>query len=61
MLLAVQGVVGGLQYELELPAEIVWVHVVLAAMTWVAILFTVAAAGKPAPRAVATREAAPAS
>ncbi len=52
VLLATQGVVGGLQYELELPAEIVWVHVVLAAMTWVAILFTVAAVGKPLARGV---------
>jgi cytochrome c oxidase assembly protein subunit 15 len=50
VLLAAQGVVGGVQYKLELPAEIVWVHVVLAAMTWVAILRTVAAMGKPAPR-----------
>jgi len=30
VLMAVQGVIGGLQYALELPAEIVWVHVVLA-------------------------------
>ena len=34
LLLAAQGVVGILQYELELPAEIVWFHVVLAALTW---------------------------
>ncbi len=60
VLLAVQGVVGGLQYKLELPAEIVWVHVVLAAMTWVAILVTVATIGKPAPRGAPVREAAPA-
>jgi cytochrome c oxidase assembly protein subunit 15 len=60
VLLALQGVVGGLQYKLELPAEIVWVHVVLAAMTWVAILLSVAAIGKPAPRGVRSREAAPA-
>lgn len=60
VLLAAQGVVGGVQYMLELPAEIVWVHVVLAAVTWVALLFAVAVAGRPAPRAVATHEAAPA-
>jgi cytochrome c oxidase assembly protein subunit 15 len=46
-LLAAQGVVGGVQYELELPAEIVWVHVTLAAMTWLAVLWSVAAAGRP--------------
>jgi cytochrome c oxidase assembly protein subunit 15 len=50
VLLAVQGAVGLIQYTLELPAELVWLHVVLAALTWVAILFAVAAAGRPAPR-----------
>ena len=60
VLMATQGVVGGLQYKLELPAEIVWVHVVLAAMTWVAILLTVATVGKPAPRGVRSSEPAPA-
>jgi heme a synthase len=57
VLLAAQGVVGGLQYKLELPAEIVWVHVVLAAVTWVAILLTVATVGRPAPRSVRTEPA----
>jgi len=51
VLLAVQGVIGGLQYELELPAEMVWVHVALAAGTWVAILRAVAAAGRPEEKA----------
>jgi cytochrome c oxidase assembly protein subunit 15 len=63
VLLALQGVVGGLQYALELPAEIVWVHVMLAATTWLAILWTVAAVGMPLPRGVPARsgsEAAPA-
>jgi cytochrome c oxidase assembly protein subunit 15 len=46
VLLAVQGGVGALQFALELPAEIVWVHVVLAALTWLAILWTTAAAGR---------------
>jgi cytochrome c oxidase assembly protein subunit 15 len=45
-LLAAQGVIGGVQYKLELPAEIVWVHVTLAATTWLAILWTVAGAGR---------------
>ena len=39
VLLAVQGAVGGIQYALEAPAEIVWVHVVLAALTWIALLW----------------------
>ena len=57
VMLALQGVIGGLQYQLELPAEIVWVHVVLAATTWLAILWTVAALGRPLPRGAATRDA----
>jgi len=56
VLLAAQGVVGGAQYALELPAEIVWVHVVLAAITWLAILWTVAAIGTPLPRGVSSRD-----
>ena len=57
-LLAAQGVVGTGQYVLELPAEIVWVHVALAACTWLSLLWAVAAAGRlaqppaaPVPRA----------
>jgi heme a synthase len=49
VLLALQGAVGGLQYQLELPAELVWVHVALAACTWLALLWAVAAAGSLAP------------
>ncbi len=45
VLLAAQGVIGGVQYQLELPAEIVWVHASLAAATWVAIVWTLVAAG----------------
>lgn len=45
-LLALQGVVGGVQWALELPAELVWVHVTLATVTWLAMLWTVATAGR---------------
>jgi cytochrome c oxidase assembly protein subunit 15 len=45
-LLALQGVVGGLQWSLELPAELVWLHIALATTTWLAMLWTVAAAGR---------------
>jgi cytochrome c oxidase assembly protein subunit 15 len=45
-LLALQGVVGGLQWALELPTEIVWVHVALATVTWLAMLWAVATAGR---------------
>ncbi|MDQ3677119.1 MAG: COX15/CtaA family protein [Actinomycetota bacterium] len=63
VLLAIQGAIGGLQYELELPAEMVWVHVALAAGTWVALLFTAAHFGRLEPRPAQARggsEAAPA-
>jgi heme a synthase len=49
-LLALQGVVGGIQWGLELPGEIVWVHVALATCNWLAMLWTVAAAGRLEPR-----------
>jgi cytochrome c oxidase assembly protein subunit 15 len=49
-LLALQGLVGGLQWWLKLPSEIVWVHVVLATVTWLAMLWTVATAGRIEPR-----------
>ncbi len=49
-LLALQGVVGGVQWALKLPAEIVWVHVALAVTTWLAVLWTVATAGRLEPR-----------
>jgi len=56
-LLALQGVVGGFQWYLELPTEIVWVHIAIATANWVAMLWTVAAAGRLEPRG----EAAPAA
>jgi heme a synthase len=52
VLIAVQGAVGGIQYALEVPAEIVWVHVALAVLTWLALLWSTAAAGRPAPASV---------
>jgi cytochrome c oxidase assembly protein subunit 15 len=50
VLLACQGFVGATQYALELPAEIVWFHVVLSALTWIALLVATAAAGRLARR-----------
>src|SRR3954471_12755943 len=50
VLLACQGFVGATQYALKLPAEIVWFHVVLAALTWISLLWATAAAGRLAPR-----------
>lgn len=55
-LIALQGLVGLDQYETHLPAELVWVHVSLASLTWLATLWTGFAAGSPQPRALTTQE-----
>ncbi|MGI9183935.1 MAG: COX15/CtaA family protein [Solirubrobacteraceae bacterium] len=46
VLLAAQGLVGSVQYELHLPTDIVWVHVSLATASWLVVLWAVAAAGR---------------
>jgi cytochrome c oxidase assembly protein subunit 15 len=53
ILLAAQGLVGSVQYELRLPTDMVWVHVVLATLTWLTVLWAVAAAGRLVPRVAA--------
>jgi heme a synthase len=53
-LLALQGLVGGVQWALKLPSEIVWLHVALATLTWLAMLWTVATAGRLEQRKTAT-------
>ncbi|HEV3001477.1 MAG TPA: COX15/CtaA family protein [Solirubrobacteraceae bacterium] len=52
LLVAAQGVIGFAQYELELPPELVWLHILVATGAWIALLLAVAAAGRlsPAPR-----------
>jgi cytochrome c oxidase assembly protein subunit 15 len=49
-LLGLQGAIGGVQWALELPPEIVWVHVAVATGNWLAMLWTVATAGRLEPR-----------
>ena len=53
VLTAAQGLVGSVQYELRLPGDMVWVHVTLATLTWLAALWAVATEGRLAPRAAA--------
>jgi cytochrome c oxidase assembly protein subunit 15 len=50
VLMAAQGLVGSVQYELKLPAEMVWVHVTLAVLAWLALLWAVAAQGRLVPK-----------
>ena len=56
-LLALQGIVGAVQWELKLPTEIVWIHVALATFTWLAMLWTVGTAGRIEPRQIAAPSA----
>jgi heme a synthase len=49
-LLALQGIVGAVQWYSKLPTELVWMHVALATITWLAMLWTVATAGRLEPR-----------
>ena len=50
LLIAAQGVVGAVQYETHLPSELVWVHVAMASVTWLCVLWAIAAIGPPDPR-----------
>jgi heme a synthase len=43
LLVAAQGVVGLVQYELQLPAGLVWIHVTLAVAAWMAVCIANAA------------------
>jgi heme a synthase len=52
ILLALQGFVGLDQYETHLPTELVWVHVGLACLTWLSVLWAACAAGSLVPRRV---------
>ena len=49
ILLALQGAVGLDQYKTHLPTELVWVHVGLASLSWLAALWAACAAGALAP------------
>jgi len=48
VLVAIQGALGLVQYYNALPAAIVWVHASLAAVLWLALVWSVLAAGRPA-------------
>ena len=47
LLIALQGVLGIVQYQLELPSELVWVHVCLATLVWVGIVLAAVQSGSP--------------
>jgi cytochrome c oxidase assembly protein subunit 15 len=60
LLMAAQGALGIVQFQLELPAELVWVHVALATLLWVGIVLAAVQAGSPL-AAAAPRARAPAA
>lgn len=49
-LLALQGVIGGVQWALELPGGLVWVHIAVATANWLAMLWAVTTAGRLEPQ-----------
>jgi cytochrome c oxidase assembly protein subunit 15 len=49
VLLGVQGLIGHIQWDNQLPAGLVFVHVSLACATWVTLLWTIAATGTRLP------------
>ncbi|MBV9714298.1 MAG: COX15/CtaA family protein [Solirubrobacterales bacterium] len=53
VLMAAQGLVGSVQYELKLPAQMVWIHVTLAVLAWLSVLWAVASQGRLVPRVAA--------
>jgi len=56
VLIALQGLVGLDQYKTHLPTELVWVHVSLASLTWLAVLWTACAAGRLQPHLSPSQE-----
>ncbi len=56
---AVQGAVGLYQYYNGLPAEVVWVHIALATLVWLLVLFSVFEAGRLEPRTQTAGDAEP--
>ncbi|MBK5111028.1 MAG: heme A synthase, partial [Thermoleophilia bacterium] len=49
-LICLQITLGVTQWVLELPAILVWFHVIVATLTWISILWSVATAGQLVPR-----------
>lgn len=47
LLMAAQGVLGIVQFQLEVPSEMVWVHVALATLLWVGLVLAVVQVGLP--------------
>jgi cytochrome c oxidase assembly protein subunit 15 len=46
VLIALQGVIGAVQFETHLPTELVWVHVLVASLSWLCVVWAIAAIGR---------------
>jgi cytochrome c oxidase assembly protein subunit 15 len=53
---AVQGIVGLVQYHNALPASVVWVHASLGAVLWLSLTWCWLGAGRPAPARAAAAQ-----
>jgi cytochrome c oxidase assembly protein subunit 15 len=51
VLIGLQGIVGAIQYFNGLPSEIVWIHIVIATVAWMTMMWALCAAGRAVPRA----------
>jgi heme a synthase len=54
-LIALQGAIGTVQFETHLPTELVWLHVVVASLSWLCVVWAIAAIGRPEPRGARKR------
>lgn len=57
---ASQGVIGLIQYYNGLPAELVWIHIVLATGVWIIVLFAAFEAGRLEPKGAGSGDREPA-
>ncbi len=51
VLVGIQGLIGSIQWNQQLPAELVWLHVLFAVFCWTSVLWFSLVAGKPKPSA----------
>lgn len=56
VLIGIQGLIGSVQWQLELPELLVWLHVVFATISWTFVLWFGMAAGRPQPAEVTAGE-----
>lgn len=59
VLIGIQGVVGAIQYFNGLPAGVVWLHIVIATLAWITMMWALCAAGRAVPRAERAKEPPP--